>query len=690
MPKAKVNGVEVEFEPGMTVLQVAELGGAEIPRFCYHERLSIAGNCRMCLVEVKPGPPKPQASCALPAAENQEIFTNTPMVKKAREGVLEFLLINHPLDCPICDQGGECDLQDETLGYGRDDSRYAENKRAVEEKYMGPLIKTVMTRCIQCTRCIRFISEVAGEPEIGAIGRGEDMEITTYLESAVSSELSGNVVDLCPVGALTSKPYAFNARPWELKKTESIDVMDAMGSNIRVDARGAEVMRVLPRTNDDVNEEWISDKTRHACDGLMRQRLDRPYVRDAKNKVRAATWGEAFDAVAAAVARAKPERIGLITGDLQDAESMKAALDLFSALGVKNLDCRQDGAKVGGDAREGWLFNTTFAGLDQADAILLVGANPRLEAPVLNARIRRRWLTGKLKVGVIGEHADLTYGYDYLGAGPSTLAELAAGKGAFAKVLKAATNPVIIVGQGALTRADGAAVLEQAAQTAATFGMVREGWNGFNVLHISASRVAGLDLGLVPGKGGLDAAGMVRKGALDVLFLLGADEVDLGDTDAFVVYLGTHGDRGASRADVILPGAAYTEKAGIYVNTEGRAQLANRAVFPKGEAREDWAILRALSERLGHKLPYDSLDQLRGALFADHPSFGQIDYVPGGVGATGFDLSKVGNAGKLSDVAFTSSIKDFYQTNPIARASVTMAECSALAARTRAGLVAAE
>ena len=688
MPKAKVNGVEVEFEPGMTVLQVAELGGAEIPRFCYHERLSIAGNCRMCLVEVKPGPPKPQASCALPAADNQEIFTNTPMVKKAREGVLEFLLINHPLDCPICDQGGECDLQDETLGYGRDDSRYGENKRAVEEKYMGPLIKTVMTRCIQCTRCIRFVAEVAGEPEIGAIGRGEDMEITTYLESAVSSELSGNVVDLCPVGALTSKPYAFNARSWELKKTESIDVMDALGANIRVDARGAEVMRVLPRTHDDVNEEWISDKTRHACDGLMRQRLDRPYVRDAKRKVRAATWGEAFDAVAAAVGRAKPERIGLIAGDLQDAESMKAALDLFAALGSKNLDCRQDSSKLGGGAREGWLFNTTVAGIEQADAILMVGSNPRLESPVLNARIRKRWLSGKLSVGMIGESADLTYGYDYLGAGPSTLADLAAGKGAFAKLLKGAANPMIIVGQGALTRADGAAVLELAAQTAKTFGMVREGWNGFNVLHTAASRVAGLDLGLTPGKGGLDAKAMVRKGALEVLFLLGADEIDLGDTDAFVVYLGTHGDRGAHRADVILPGAAYTEKAGIYVNTEGRAQLANRAVFPKGEAREDWAILRALSERLGKTLPYDSLDQLRTRLFAEHPSFGQIDYAPGAAGAAGFDLSKVGKAGKPLAAPFAGQVRDFYQTNPIARASVTMADCSAMAAR--GGLVAAE
>ena len=690
MPKAKVNGVEVEFEPGMTVLQVAELGGEEIPRFCYHERLSIAGNCRMCLVEVKPGPPKPQASCALPAADNMEIFTNTPMVKKARQGVLEFLLINHPLDCPICDQGGECDLQDETLGYGRDDSRYAENKRAVEEKYMGPLIKTVMTRCIQCTRCIRFISEVAGEPEIGATGRGEDMEITTYLESAVTSELSGNVVDLCPVGALTSKPYAFNARSWELKKTETIDVMDALGSNIRADARGPEVMRVLPRTHDDVNEEWISDKTRHACDGLMRQRLDRPYLRDRKKSLQPATWSDALQAVASAIGKAKPERIGVIAGDLQDAESMKAALDLFGGLGVKNIDCRQDGAKLGGGAREGWLFNTTLAGLEEADALLLVGTNPRLEAPVLTARLRRRWLSGKLKVGVIGERADLTFPYDYLGAGAASLAELAGGGGDFAKALKGAANPAIVVGQGALARADGAAVLQLAAQAAGAFGMVREGWNGFNVLHTAAARVGGLDLGFVPGKGGMDAQAMVKKGALDVLFLLGADEIDLSETDALVVYLGTHGDRGAHRADVVLPGAAYTEKPGTYVNTEGRVQLASRVVFPKGEAREDWAILRALSERLGAKLPYDSLDALRSKLFADHPTFGQIDYAPGAAGAAGFDLGKLGKAGKASDAPFESPIKDFYLTNPIARASTTMAECSALAASARGRLVAAE
>ena len=689
MPKAKVNGVEVDFEPGMTVLQVAERAGEEIPRFCYHERLSIAGNCRMCLVEVKPGPPKPQASCALPAAENMEIFTNTPMVKKAREGVLEFLLINHPLDCPICDQGGECDLQDETLGYGRDDSRYAENKRAVEEKYMGPLIKTVMTRCIQCTRCIRFITEVGGVPEIGAIGRGEDMEITTYLEKAVASEVSGNVVDLCPVGALTHKPWAFHYRPWELKKTETIDVMDAVGSNVRADSRGPEVMRILPRINEDINEEWISDKTRYAVDGLMRQRLDRPYARERK-ALKPATWPEAFQSVAARLKNAAPDRIGVIAGDLQDAESMKAALDLFRGLGVKNLDCRQDGSALGGGPRESWLFNSTIAGIEQADVVLLVGANPRLEAPLINTRIRKRWYAGKLKVGVIGERTDLTYPYEYLGAGPGSLSDLADGKGAFADLLKGAANPMVIVGQGALSRADGLGVLASAARLASGFGMVREGWNGFNVLHTAAARVGALDLGFVPGKGGLTAAEMVKPGALDVLFLLGADEIDVSQSDAFVVYLGSHGDRGAHRADVVLPGAAYTEKPGLYVNTEGRVQMASRVVFPKGEAREDWAILRALSERVGATLPYDSLEQLRSKLFADHPTFGQIDYAPGAATAAGFDLGKLGKPGKVKDTPFASPVADFYLTNPIARASVTMAECSAVAAEARSGLAAAE
>ena len=672
MPTAKVNGVEVEFEPGMTVLQVAELAGEEIPRFCYHERLSIAGNCRMCLVEVKPGPPKPQASCALPASEGQEIITNSPMVKKAREGVMEFLLINHPLDCPICDQGGECDLQDQAMGYGRDDSRYEENKRAVEEKSMGPLIKTVMTRCIQCTRCVRFISEVAGSPEIGLISRGEDVEITTYLGSAVTSELSANVIDLCPVGALTSKPSAFNARPWELKKTETIDVMDALGSAIRVDSRGQAVLRVLPRLNEDINEEWISDKTRYAVDGLGRQRLDQPYIRSG-GKLAPASWAQALDLVAARIKATTPDRIGLIAGDLQDAESMKAALDLFGGLGVVNRDCRQDGMVLGDGPRESWLFNSSLAGIEEADLVLLVGTNPRVEAPVFNARLRRRWLAGALKVGVIGEKADLTYDYDYLGAGGATLAGLAKSKGDFAKALKAAKAPAIIIGAGALSRPDSLAVLSAAASLAKAFNMA------WNVLHSAAGRVGGLDLGLVPGEGGKSARAMVKKGAVDLLFLLGADEIDTSASGAFKVYLGTHGDAGAHGADVILPGAAYTEKDGLYVNTEGRVQMGQRAVFPKGEAREDWSIFRALSERVGSVLPYDSLTQLRAKLFADHPTFGQIDYV---ARKRDLDLSSLIAAGEVTDKPFESPIKAFHLTNPVARASVTMAECASLVSAT--------
>jgi NADH-quinone oxidoreductase subunit G len=676
VPKAKVNGVEVEFENGMTVLQVAELGGQEIPRFCYHERLSIAGNCRMCLVEVKPGPPKPQASCALPAADGQEIITNSPMVEKARKGVMEFLLINHPLDCPICDQGGECDLQDQSLGYGRDDTRYAENKRAIEEKHMGPLIKTAMTRCIQCTRCIRFITEIAGASEIGMISRGEDVEITTYLDKAVVSELSANVIDLCPVGALTSRPYAFNARPWELSKTESVDVMDALGSAIRVDARGPAVLRVLPRVNDTVNEEWISDKTRYACDGLSRQRLDRPMVRKA-GRLAPATWAEAFASVTDRLMTTASDRIGVIAGDLQDVESMKAAKDLFTALGVNSLDCRQDGLVLGTGPRESWLFNSTIEGIEQADAILLVGTNPRLEAPVLNARLRKLWMAGRTRIGVIGEANDLTYRYDHIGVDPAAISELANGDSDFAEVLKAAKRPAVIIGQGALTRHDSPAVLAAVAALGADINLVRDGWNGWNVLHTAAARVGGLDLGFVPAAGGKSAVEMTAKGALDVLLLLGADELDLASTDAFVIYIGTHGDAGAHRADIILPGAAYTEKSGLYVNTEGRVQRGERAVFPKGEAKEDWSIIRALSDLLGHRLPYDTLDQLRSRLFIEHPTFGQLDYAPGATPAR-LELGRLGVEGNLSSAPFASPVASFHLTNPIARASVTMAECAAL------------
>jgi len=670
MPLAKVNGIETEFEPGMTVLQVAERAGHEIPRFCYHERLSIAGNCRMCLVEVKPGPPKPQASCALPAAEGQEIFTDTPMVKKAREGVMEFLLINHPLDCPICDQGGECDLQDQAMGYGRDGSRYAENKRAVEEKHMGPTIKTFMTRCIQCTRCVRFITEVAGVPDIGMISRGEDAEITTYLEKAVDSELSGNVNDLCPVGALTHRPWQYNYRPWELKKTETIDVMDGLGSAIRIDAKGAEVMRALPRVHEGINEEWLSDVSRYAVDGLKHRRLDRPWVRK-DGKLVAATWDEALDAAADAIRRAAADRIGVIAGDLQDAESMKAALDLFRALGSAHTDCRQDGSALGHGPREGWLFNSGIAGIEAADSVLLIGTDPRVEAPILNARLRKGWLAGTTRIGLIGERVDLTYDYDLIGHTSRILTRVPK---AAVEALANAERPAIVVGTGAVSGPNGAAALNLIGKLAAKAGVIRDGWNGLNVLHHAAARVGGLDLGFVPAAGGMTAVDMARKGALDVLFLLGADEIDASATKAFKIYLGSHGDRGAHGADVILPGAAFTEKSGLYVNTEGRVQMAERAVFPKGEAKEDWAILRALSERVGQTLPYDGLTQLREKLIAEHRTFGQIDWKPT---PAAFDPAQLGRAGDLEDVPFRSHVRDPYLANPIGRASPTMADLSA-------------
>jgi NADH-quinone oxidoreductase subunit G len=692
MAKIIVDGTEVDVPPEFTLLQAAEAAGAEIPRFCFHERLSIAGNCRMCLVELK-GSPKPIASCAWgvrdcrpgPNGEPPVVNTKSPMVRKAREGVMEFLLINHPLDCPICDQGGECDLQDQAMAYGVDSSRYRENKRAVEDKYIGPLVKTIMNRCIHCTRCIRFSAEVAGVPELGAIGRGEDMEITTYLEQAMSSELQGNVVDLCPVGALTSKPYAFAARPWELSKTETIDVMDAIGSAIRVDTRGREVMRILPRVNDDVNEEWISDKTRHVVDGLRSQRLDQPYIR-VNGRLQSATWLQAFAAIAENVKATNGSRIGAIAGDLAAVEEMYALKDLLARLGSKNIDAAQDGSALNPDwGRATYLFNATIAGIERADALLIIGSNPRREAAVLNARIRKRWRSGKFPVALTGEKVDLTYPYDYLGAGPETLAELVTGRQSFANTLKAAEHPLIIVGAGALARRDGAAVAALASKVAIEFGAVKEGWNGYSVLHHAASRVGAFEIGFAPGQGALNAAAMVNPGALDVLFLLGADEIDVPN-GGFVVYIGTHGDNGAHRADVILPGAAYPEKSAIYVNTEGRVQMAMRASFPPGDAREDWAIFRALSDVLGQKLPYDSLAGLRQALFKERPHLGRIgQIVPSGPA----DIRQLSTRkGEPDKASFRCTFDDYYLTNPIARASAVMAECSALA-ESRASMTAA-
>jgi NADH-quinone oxidoreductase subunit G len=669
MPKMTIDGVEIEVPAGITVLQACELAGREIPRFCYHERLSIAGNCRMCLVEQEKAP-KPIASCAMPVAEGMVIKTDTPVVQKARKGVMEFLLINHPLDCPICDQGGECDLQDQAMAYGFDKSRYDENKRAVPDKNLGPLIKTSMNRCIHCTRCIRFATEVAGVEELGATGRGEHMEVTNYVSRALTSEMSGNMIDLCPVGALTSKPYEFAARPWELRKTESIDVLDAVGSNIRVDARGAEVMRVLPRLHEEINEEWISDKTRFACDGLKRQRLDRPYIR-RNGKLEPATWGEALTAVAWKLRGAGPDRIAALSGDLTDVEAQYALKELLAGMGVKNIDCRQDGAKLDPSSRAGYLFNSTIAGIDQADMILLVGTDPRHEAPIVNSRIRRRWLTGALTVASIGPLANPTYGVTSLGMSPVVLQNL----GGFADKLKNAKNPMIIVGMGALTREDGAAVLAQARQVAEACNVVREGWNGFNVLHTAGSRVGGLDAGFVPGEGGRDRDGILaaaQAGEIDVVYLLGADEIDMASLgNAFVVYQGHHGDAGAHRADVVLPGAAYTEKDAIYVNTEGRVQLARRAVQPPGEAREDWAIVRALSEVMNKKLPFDTLAQLRAKLVAANPVFAGIDRIkPAPWGS-------FGTQGAVADRPFGTTVRNFYMTDPISRASPTMARCTA-------------
>jgi NADH-quinone oxidoreductase subunit G len=682
MATVTIDGREIEVEDGLTILQACQSAGVEVPHFCFHERLSIAGNCRMCLVEVEKAP-KPVASCAMPVADGMVVHTQSETAKSARHGVMEFLLINHPLDCPICDQGGECDLQDQAMAYGTDHSRYEENKRAVTDKDMGPLVKTIMTRCIHCTRCIRFATEIAGVDEIGAVGRGEHMEITTYLERSLTSELSGNVIDLCPVGALTSKPYAFTARSWELKRTESVDVLDAVGSNIRVDTRGSEVMRILPRLNEDINEEWISDKTRFAYDGLKRQRLDQPYVR-RKGKLEPATWPEAFEAVAKALKGKDGKKIAAIAGDQCDAEAMLCLKEMMGSLGSPNIDCRQDGAQLDPSVRASYLFNTTIAGIEDADALLIVGSNPRIEAPIINARIRKRSLRGGFPVAMIGAPADLTYPVEVLGAGPKTLAEIAKGSHSFAETLKTARRPMLILGMGALARPDGAAILAAAHALAEATNIVTADWNGFNVLHTAAARVGGLDLGFVPKRGGKDVAGILEaagQGDIEVVYLLAADEIDMDalGKKTFVIYQGHHGDAGAHRADVILPGAAYTEKNGTYVNTEGRAQHGQRAAFPPGEAREDWRVLRALSEALDKTLPYDTLDQVRTALAKAGPAFAAIDRI---VPATWDDFGK---EGKTAAAPFASPVGNFYMTDPITRCSEIMAKCTELASAAGGG-----
>jgi NADH-quinone oxidoreductase subunit G len=668
--KLIIDDMEVEVDPAMTLLQACEVAGIEVPRFCYHERLSIAGNCRMCLVEVVGGPPKPAASCAMqvkdlrPGPEGQPpvVKTTSPMVKKAREGVMEFLLINHPLDCPICDQGGECDLQDQAMAYGVDFSRYREPKRAVNDLDLGPLVDTQMTRCISCTRCVRFTSEVAGITQMGQTGRGEDAEITTYLNQTLDSELQGNIIDLCPVGALTSKPYAFTARPWELKKTESIDVMDALGSNIRVDTKGREVMRILPRNHDGVNEEWISDKTRFVWDGLRRQRLDQPYVRKG-GKLQPATWDEAFKAVAKAV---KGKKVAAIAGDLAPTEAMFALKELVTGLGG-NVECRVDGAKLPSGNRSAYVGTARIEDIDSAEMIQLIGTNPRAEAPVLNARIRKAWLRGA-DVGLVGEAVDLTYDYAHVGNDRKALEKLVKKK--ITKATKEKST-LVIVGQGALLGADGEAVLAAAQQLAENTE------SKLLVLHTAAARVGGMDIGFTT-KGGLKSA---LKGA-EVIYNLGADEMDIAD-GPFVIYQGSHGDRGAHRADVILPGATYTEESAIYVNTEGRPQMSARAGFAPGDAKENWAILRALSAELGATLPYNTVMQLRQAMFAAHPHLAAIDEVPE-------NKWKAIKPKELGTGAFGVAVRDFYLTNPIARASQVMAELSKNASDRRKTPIAAE
>lgn len=677
MPKLTINGMEIEVEQGTTVMQAAKMLGIEIPHFCYHDKLSSPANCRMCLVEIEGGPPKPSPSCTTMASEGMVVHTDSKMVKKARQGVMEMTLVNHPLDCPICDQGGECHLQDQAFAYGFDRSRYHESKRAVHEKDFGPLIKANMTRCIHCTRCVRFCDEVAGTAELGMLCRGEDSEIDTYAGGYIATELSGNLVDICPVGALTSGPYAFRARPWELAKTDSIDVHDALGCNIRLDSRGGEILRIVPRVNDEVNETWIDDSTRFSCDGLVNGRIETPMVKDeSSGELVEVSWDEAFSFIAKKLSEISPAKMAALAGDLCDVESMVALKDLMGSLGCNNIDCRTDGAKFDLSARCGYLFNSGIAGIDEADVILIVGCNPRAEAAVLNARIRKACLKRRVRIGIVGASADLTYPYESLGGSPSDLKELLKPDNDFYKILAAAEKPMIIVGSGAFCREDGLAVHCLVREVAEHFGMVSDEWNGFNVLHRAASRVGGIECGFVPAENGLDFKGIIegtRDGSIQAVYLLGADEFDARAEigwKTFVIYQGHHYDMGAARADVILPGAAYTEKDATYVNTEGRIQRTRRAVFPPGEAKSDWKIIRALSEKLGKTLPYDGLSKLREKISADCKAFYSSDKFQEAIWA------EFGGEGDVADADFVDVIENFYLKNSICRASKTMKECS--------------
>ncbi|NXX68073.1 NDUS1 oxidoreductase, partial [Spizella passerina] len=675
-----VDGHPVLVNPGTTVLQACEKAGVQIPRFCYHDRLSVAGNCRMCLVEIEKAP-KPVAACAMPVMKGWNILTNSEKSRKAREGVMEFLLANHPLDCPICDQGGECDLQDQSMMFGSDRSRFRESKRAVEDKNIGPLVKTIMTRCIQCTRCIRFASEVAGVDDLGTTGRGNDMQVGTYVEKMFMSELSGNIIDICPVGALTSKPYAFTARPWETRKVESIDVLDAVGSNIVVSTRTGEVMRILPRLHEDINEEWISDKTRFAYDGLKRQRLTQPMVKNEKGVFVYTSWEDVLPRVAGVLQSVEGKDIAAVVGGLVDAEALIALKDLLNRLNCDML-CTEEifpTAGAGTDLRSNYLLNTKIAGVEEADVLLLVGTNPRFEAPLFNARIRKSWLHNDLQVALVGSPVDLTYRYEHLGESPQILQEIASGKHSFSKVLDNAKKPMVVVGSTALQRSDGAAILAAVSAIAqnsrATSGAGAD-WKVMNILHRVASQVAALDLGFKPG---VEA---VRKSSPKVLYLLGADAGAITRQDlpeyCYIIYQGHHGDVGAPMADIILPGAAYTEKAATYVNTEGRAQQTRVAVTPPGMAREDWKIIRAVSELAGLTLPYENLDEIRKRLEEVSPNLVRYDDVEeANYFIQANELAKLAKQQLLADplVPPQLTIKDFYMTDSISRASQTMAKC---------------
>ena len=663
MPKIIVNDKEIEFEEGMTVLQACELAGAEIPRFCYHERLSIAGNCRMCLVEMEKST-KPIASCAMPATDGMKIKTNTQFVDKARKGVMEFLLANHPLDCPVCDQGGECDLQDQSLFYGLDNSRYTENKRQVKEKYMGPLIKTQMTRCIHCTRCIRFATEVAGIPELGAIGRGEDMEITTYLEKSMESELSANVIDLCPVGALTSKPYAFEARPWELKKTETIDVMDAVGSNIRVDTYGWEVKRVLPRINEDINEEWISDKTRYACDGLLKQRLDTPYIRE-NNKLIKTSWDNVYKILINKFKNFHPSQMAGIVGDLADLEMIYSFKNFFEkSLGSTNIECRQERIYINPQERMNYIFNSSISGIEESDLIILVGTNPRLEATILNARIRKAYIKNKVEIFSLGDPGDLTYPYKCIGSNTQVIKEIVSNTHEVSEKIKKSKKPIFILGESALHGKAGEYVFETIKDFLFKNNFIRKDWNALNILTQQASRVGSIDLNFLSmnKRDNFVFFDKLDNDDFKLIYLLGADNINFDKKDKFIIYQGSHGDKGAEIADVILPGAAYTEKNGLFVNLEGKLQNAYKASYPPGEACEDWIVFKNLANKIKKPLPYNNTQQLRELIKNDIKS--KID-------TTSIKVNKI----DFVESNIIIEPIDYYYTNPIARSSKVMSEC---------------